>query len=121
MATSWPKGNVTSTVFRLFSRAPRTISALPLPLRRFFGIAIDRLPDRNWPVGDASHRKMLPILPCTTTVPPWMPGPGPISTTWSAARIVASSLLHHDDGVADVAQALQRGDHLHIVLRVQSD
>ncbi len=26
-------------------------------------------------------------------------------------------VLHHDDGVADVAQAFERGDHLHVVFR----
>src|SRR5205823_12770470 len=31
------------------------------------------------------------IVPCATTSPPWMPGPGPISTICSAARIVSSS------------------------------
>ena len=30
-------------------------------------------------------------------------------------------VLHDDDRVADVAQALERGDHLHVVLRVQAD
>ena len=30
-------------------------------------------------------------------------------------------VLDDDDRVADVAQALQRGDHLHVVLRVQAD
>ena len=30
-------------------------------------------------------------------------------------------MLHHDHRVADVAQALQRRDHLHVVLRVQAD
>ena len=31
IATSVPSGKVTSTLLRLFSRAPRTVSALPLP------------------------------------------------------------------------------------------
>ena len=30
-------------------------------------------------------------------------------------------MLHHDDGVADVAQAFEGRDHLHVVLRVQAD
>ena len=40
IAISLPSGNVTSTDFRLFSRAPRTVSVLPLPLRRRFGVSI---------------------------------------------------------------------------------
>ena len=80
IATSLPSGNVTSTALRLFSRAPRTTSALPLPFRRCLGVAIERLPERNCPVGDALHASTSSIVPCTTTVPPWTPGPGPIST-----------------------------------------
>jgi hypothetical protein len=53
IATSLPSGIATSTFFRLFSRPPRMVSVLPLPFRRCFGIAIERLPDRNCPVGDA--------------------------------------------------------------------
>src|SRR5678816_4711010 len=55
MATSLPNGMATSTDLRLFSRAPRMVSAGPVPLRRADGVVIDRLPDRNWPVGDALH------------------------------------------------------------------
>jgi hypothetical protein len=81
IAMSFPSGNATSMNFRLFSRAPRTTSVLPLPLRRSFGVGIDRRPDRNCPVGDAGHRSTSSIVPCTTTSPPCTPGPGPISTT----------------------------------------
>ena len=34
----------------------------------------------NWPVGDALHFRRSSMVPWTTTVPPWTPGPGPIST-----------------------------------------
>src|SRR3970040_1907669 len=63
IATSLPSGNVTSTVLRLFSRAPRTVSALPFPFRREDGVAIDRLPERNCPVGDALHASTLSNVP----------------------------------------------------------
>ena len=46
-AISLPSGSVTSTALRLFSRAPRTVSALPFPGRRRDGISISRLPERN--------------------------------------------------------------------------
>jgi len=42
IATSLPSGIVTSIDFRLFSRAPRTTIARPLPFRRVPGVAIDR-------------------------------------------------------------------------------
>src|SRR4051812_533338 len=54
-AMSWPSGNATSTDLRLFSRAPRTEMLLPLPARRVVGVAIERRPERNCPVGDALH------------------------------------------------------------------
>ena len=121
IATSMPSGNVTSTDLRLFSRAPRTVSVLPLPFRRCFGVAIDRLPERNCPVGDALHASTSSSVPCTTTVPPWTPGPGPHldDVVGGADRVLV--VLDDDDRVADVAQALQRRDHLHVVLRVQAD
>ena len=80
-AISMPNGMVTSTSWRLFSRAPRTTSTCPFPLRRWFGIAMVRLPDRNCPVGLALHASTSASVPCTTTFPPCTPGPGPISMT----------------------------------------
>src|SRR5262249_46063330 len=80
MATINPRGKVTFTDLRLFSRPPRTVSVLPLPVLLLPGVAIARLPDRYWPVGDALHVSRSSTLPCTTTRPPWTPGPGPIST-----------------------------------------
>ena len=47
--------------------------------RRAAGVAIARLPDRTCPVGDALQRRSSASVPWTTTVPPWTPGPGPIS------------------------------------------
>src|SRR5262249_22540604 len=79
------------TALRLFSLAPRITRALPLPFRRTLGVGIDRLPARNCPVGDRGQASRSLSVPWTTTVPPCTPGPGPISTTWSAARIVSSS------------------------------
>ena len=53
------------------SRARRARSAsCHCPLRRFAGVAIDRLPERNCPVGDALHLRTSSSVPCTTTVPP---------------------------------------------------
>jgi len=90
-ATSAPSGNFTVTLLRLFSRAPRTVSALPLPFRRRAGSSIPRRPEKYCPVGDALHFSTSLRVPCTTTSPPCTPGPGPISTIWSAARMVSSS------------------------------
>ena len=116
-----PSGNVTSSDFRLFSRAPRTTSACPLPLRRFAGVAIERLPEKNCPVGDALHSSTSAIVPCTTTSPPWTPGPGPISTMWSAARMVSSSCSTTMTVLPMSRSRSMRRDHLDVVLGMQAD
>jgi hypothetical protein len=43
IATSLPSGNVTSTALRLFSRAPRTVSASPFPHQVDVGLRPDRV------------------------------------------------------------------------------
>src|SRR5262245_42268844 len=58
MAMNRPSGNVTLMDLRLFSRAPRNVSVLPVPWRRPDGVLILRLPERNWPVGDLLHLRM---------------------------------------------------------------
>jgi hypothetical protein len=60
IATKRPSGTVTSIDLRLFSRAPRMTSARPLPFLRVSGVAIERLPERNWPVGEALQPIDLP-------------------------------------------------------------
>ena len=49
------------------------------------------LPDRYWPVRDALLRNSSLTVPETTIWPPCSPAPGPMSTTWSAVRMVSSS------------------------------
>ena len=62
MTMNVPSGNRTVTLRRLFSRAPRRTSALPLPVRRVSGIGICRSPgevlpgDRFLGVHDVVHR-----------------------------------------------------------------
>ena len=53
---------------------------LDIRMPKVDGVAMKRLPDRNWPVCDALHLSTSSILPRTTTSPPCTPGPGPIST-----------------------------------------
>ena len=114
-------GTSTSIDFRLFSRAPRTTSDLPLPVRRFAGMAIDRLPDRNCPVGDALHLSTSSSVPWTTTRAAVHAGARPHldEVIGGADRVLV--VLDDDHRVADVAQPLERRDHLDVVLRVQAD
>ena len=43
------------------------------------------------PVIDSPSAHTSSTVPCATTVPPCTPGPGPMSITWSALRIISSS------------------------------
>ena len=111
----------TFTDLRLFSRAPRIRSALPVPARRCSGVSIARLPERNWPVGDALQASRSRSVPCTTTVAAVHAGPRAHldDVIRGANRILV--VLDDDHRVADVAQPLERRDHLHVVLRMQPD
>ena len=60
-------------------------------------------------------------VPAATTSPPCSPAPGPMSTTKSAAADGVLVVLHDHHGVAQVAQALQRGDEPLVVALVQPD
>ena len=50
-----------------------------------------RLPEKYAPVMLRASRSIRATLPWKTTWPPLAPGSGPISITWSAARIMTSS------------------------------
>ena len=91
MATNFPKGIFTSIFLRLLHAAPLIVKYLPLPGRREEGTSIFFLPDRYCPVIERGSFSKSSTLPFATTSPPWTPGPGPISTRKSAARIVSSS------------------------------
>ena len=85
-----PRGIFTEIFFRLFSLAPVTASQ-PLGLRLVSGTGTCILPLRYCPVMDSSTSIISWAVPWATTLPPWEPAPGPISTTWSASSIVSSS------------------------------
>ena len=89
--------------------------------------ALARQGDRPPPgqVG-AGHRagspaRPRPPCPAATTRPPCSPAPGPMSMRWSAAADHLLVVLHHQHGVALVAQALQGADELAVVALVQAD
>ena len=64
---------------------------LPLPGRRASGVGMRLRPLRYAPVRDASLAMTSDTSPVATMWPPCSPAPGPRSTMWSAARIMASS------------------------------
>ncbi len=54
-------------------------------------------------------------------LPPWMPAPGPTSTTMIGAADRFLVVLDDDHGVAEIAQSLQRFQQPRIVALVQAD
>ena len=105
---------------RLCSRAPRTVS-IPLGSRRIAGTGIVRLRVRYWPVSDALDLSRAATGPDTTTLPPCSPAPGPMSTTWSATRMVSSSCSTTITVLPEVPQPEQGLDQLVVVPLVQPD
>src|SRR5437764_896723 len=85
-----PTGKSTSIPLRLCCVAPNTLKK-PRSCPRRSGTAIDRLPERNWPVTEPFVRSTLFAVPSATTWPPCSPAPGPMSTSQSALRIICSS------------------------------
>ena len=79
--TKQPSGISTSMPFKLCSRAPRTTSHSPRGSRRMAGTAIERLPERYWPVIEALQFTRSETEPAQITSPPCSPAPGPMSTT----------------------------------------
>ena len=106
---------------RLFSRAPQTVSFFPLPARRAAGVG-----DRAPPGQELTGRRRLAGYHIVKR--PLDDDPAPVNArpgshlhhvVRGADRVLV--VLDHDDRVADVAKALERRDHLDVVLRVQAD
>ena len=53
--------------------------------------------------------------------PPCSPAPGPMSTTWSASKIVSAVVLHHYHRVAEVSQPDECVQELAVVALVKAD
>ncbi len=98
------------------------------PRRRVDGrgrrAAADRRAGRTGsrPVSERRDAQQLrAACPKKTTSPPRSPGPGPMSSTRSAARMTSGIVLHDQQRVARVAQAVQHADQPVDVARVQAD
>src|SRR6186713_3124837 len=75
---------------RLLPRALMTFNARRERARRS-GIGTLNSPERYLPVQDFGASIRSSTWPSATISPPWMPAPGPISSTWSALRMASSS------------------------------
>ena len=60
-------------------------------------------------------------VPSATISPPWTPAPGPMSTTWSAARIASSSCSTTITVLPRSRRRLQRVEQARVVALVQAD
>ena len=87
---STPRGRCTVSFLRLFSSAPETVMQ-STGVRLSGGISIFNSPERYLPVRLLLFAMMSVGEPSETMWPPWMPAPGPMSTMWSAFRMVSSS------------------------------
>ncbi len=77
-----PSGISAVTFFRLLPRAPEILSIRPFcGLRRFGGTGTESSPVRYLPVSEFLSPITSAGVPCATISPPWMPAPGPTSTT----------------------------------------
>ena len=118
-ATNLPTGTSTSIPFRLCSAAPRIVK-WPLSSSRRGGIAILRVPERNWPVTEPLTRITSFAVPSATTSPPCSPAPGPMSTMVGRPHHLLV-VLDDEDGVAERLEPLERPDQLVVVALVQAD
>ena len=92
-----------------------------MPVRRSAGTGIFFFPDRYCPVIERGSAMRSSTLPAATISPPWMPAPGPTSDDVIRRAHRVLIVLHHEHGVAEVAQMAQRVEQLVVVALVQSD
>ena len=88
--TIHPRGMDKFTFLKLFPIAPFIFKTSPFPTRLFLGTWISNSLVKNLDVRDFCFKK-LDSLPWATTLPPLIPGPGPISIILSADSIISLS------------------------------
>ena len=118
-ATSIPSGNSTSIPLRLFSVAPTTVSEPPIP--KAAGGGTDGAPPRQVVASDRLRLGDEVIKsPSATIRPPCSPAPADVDDVVGDADGLLV-VLHHDEGVAHVAQSYQRLDQPLVVALVEPD
>src|SRR5258708_6440122 len=120
--TNRPTGSARSIFLRLFPRAPRSRNTRVLSKRRrVSGSAISSAPERYCPVREAG------VFGSSAGGAPATPPPPGLARSRSHVEHVIGRVdrlfvvLDHDDGVAEVAQMLERGKEPRVVALVQSD
>ena len=85
------------------------------------GTGMPIAPVRYLPVSESFDAMMSAGVPCATISPPWMPAPGPMSSTWSAVRIASSSCSTTITVLPRSRRRLQRLEQPRVVALVQAD
>ena len=121
IAMSVPSGKADGDVLQVVLCAPREDDALPVSRRSLFRRSMASVPERYCPVRERGLAQTSSSVPAATTWPPCTPAPGPEvhDVVGGAQRLLV--VLDHDEGVADVAQVLQRIDEKRVVALVQPD
>ena len=119
--TNCPSGISTRMFLRLFWRAPRTTSDLPLRGRRRSGIPMDFLPLRYLPVSDLPSLKTFFERPLGHDLAAMHARAGTDLQDMIGGPNRVRVVLDNDHGIAQVAQPLERLDHLDVVLGMQPD
>ena len=112
-ATIQPSGIDTSMLRRLFSLAPKI--CIHRPSSGVFlssGIGIFSLPDKYAPVMLCSLEINSLNSPLTSTFPPSLPAPGPMSTSQSACFSVASSCSTTSNVLPNAVSSLNVSNNL---------
>src|SRR6185437_13564723 len=115
-----PSGKATSRFLRLFSRAPRTVIALPLIARGSKRAPILISPEIYFPVRESAARSISAGVPWATSSPPWRPAPAKIDNIIGAANRLFI-MLDDQHRVSQIAQRLHRGNQAIVVTMVQSN
>src|SRR3982751_5818751 len=122
MQVKVPTGISAVTSFRLLPRAPMTRSTFFFEIgRRSSGTAISRAPERYWPVRLRGLAMMSAGLPSAITSPPWAAGGRAHVDHVVGREDRLFVVLHHQHRIAEVPQALQRGQQAGVVALVQPD
>ena len=116
-----PSGISAVMFLRLLPRALMTLSARRVLRGRRSGIGTDSSPERYLPVHDFGASIRSSTWPSATISPPWMPAPGPMSSTWSALRMASSSCSTTITVLPRSRRRLQGFKQPRIVALVQAD
>ena len=121
-AVKVPSGISAETFLRLLPVAPVMARRRPFAAgRRSSGTSMPRAPERYWPVSEAGFAMISSGVPSATMLAAMDAGAGADIDDMVGGEDGVLVMLHHDDGVAEVAQVPQRLQQAGVVALVQAD